>query len=599
MTPVIPYLKPQLILCYHLSMQIQTESALASEVNRVADQFPGNNNDASRLPDSNEQLKSIRELLEPTKSKADVEALRDGLLHFIGQASPISGNGSGELVAKLESFLRQVVSPLANFQIGKLFKAYLPESSRTPDSHSSVVTNVDEAFTTMQGLLGEDMEALTNRYQTKYADIVSRLNTIRTIDDSQAKNSEGSDDYYKWLDFDYLKSINSDFNKPTAAKMKSQGLNSALVCGMGGSSMYPKLIETSFPTDFKVQVQDNLDPGSLIRRLGALGDGIEKTNFVMISKSGSTNEVLQNLQIILDKLSQFYSGDKLRALKTFAKNTVFITEDNDKDLREIKAEIEAKTDIEISNIDHPAFVGGRYSMMSPVGMYIAELKGLDSDAFIAGAEECWDRLSKTPRLADSEIGKYALLDMKLAESGKFAARYVMPYSDRLELLPAASAQLTGEGTNKYGMNTLPQMHNRGTTGEHSDIEALCKTDKQRLLLEQILLANDTDHIHGDTGLNSLRKFAGKSANADRLQTHALPLNKYLRENKQSPVITTIIDKVDERNMGYIMTQRMLIAAVEAGLHDECFSYDNLQKAVHQSEVETFKKAKGSELAIAV
>ena len=83
----------------------------------------------------------------------------------------------------------------------------------------------------------------------------------------------------------------------------------------------------------------------------------EKTLDIIISKSGNTLETIVNENIFSNK------------------NKLFVTENRDNYLRRLALKL--KSDI----IDHKNFIGGRYSVLSEVGMLPAELMGLNSSKF--------------------------------------------------------------------------------------------------------------------------------------------------------------------------------------------------------------------------
>jgi glucose-6-phosphate isomerase len=149
------------------------------------------------------------------------------------------------------------------------------------------------------------------------------------------------------------KSYKNSYNKKTINKLKKY-LN-IKIFGMGGSSLGTAAIYNFLKHKIKKNFYfiDNLQSKLKFSKI--------KENYInlIVSKSGNTLETISNVNIYLKK------GDK----------NLFITENKENYLsllaRKLKAEI----------IHHNNFIGGRYSVLSEVGMLPAELMGLDEKKF--------------------------------------------------------------------------------------------------------------------------------------------------------------------------------------------------------------------------
>ena len=119
----------------------------------------------------------------------------------------------------------------------------------------------------------------------------------------------------------------------------------------------------------KIYIMDNVDPDSL----NALFDVIDvrKTAFNVITKSGNTVETMSQFMVALSMLKEL--GEDL-------KEHIFLTTDKEKGiLRKIANEYGFKTFIV------PDGVGGRFSVLSPVGLLPAAVIGIDIEALLRGA----------------------------------------------------------------------------------------------------------------------------------------------------------------------------------------------------------------------
>ncbi len=223
--------------------------------------------------------------------------------------------------------------------------------------------------------------------------------------------------------------------------------------------------------------------------------------------------------------------------------------------------------------------------------------GLDTDKFIEGARACVEDVLRVESVLDSDAAKYAILDMLLAKDDKFAARYMLPYGEELASLPALTAQLAGESNNKDGIDSLNQISGTGPIALHSDVESWARKEKRRLLIEEIFVKdNPEDLVHGDTGLKSLGGYRLRSMHQDMLTQLALPTGKHIRENVGNPVISTVIDKLDEFNIAYLVMRYMLSTVVQAGIQDgEGTVASKIDKAIRQPQVEQMKKSRAKTL----
>jgi len=161
-----------------------------------------------------------------------------------------------------------------------------------------------------------------------------------------------------------------------------------VVLGIGGSALGAVALRTALlPRDWnlrspaqrggrpRLHVLDNVDPRS-VRGLLEVVDPA-RTRFLVISKSGSTAETMSQYLLVRERLKE--------AGRTPAQGLAFVTDPVKGVLRRL-----AKAD-GVPTFDVPANVGGRFSVLSPVGMLPAALLGMDVEAMIAGATAMRDR----------------------------------------------------------------------------------------------------------------------------------------------------------------------------------------------------------------
>jgi glucose-6-phosphate isomerase len=403
--------------------------------------------------------------------------------------------------------------------------------------------------------------------------------------------SQGSSimEYYKWLDFDYLESANKKTIDLANSLKKRSDLKNIFVVGMGGSGINSMVLKNSlyeFSCENKAYnffIQNNLDPISLLARLNEIDETFTETLFVIITKSGGTDEVRRNLQTIMN----FAEAKEGFDLKKFAANLVFITEPERDEkanfMHTFRNEIKEKTGSVIPYLENDPNIGGRFSMFSPVGMFSAEMMGLSSQKLIQGAKQAFENFKAgAPAFFD-----LAALDIFLAQNN-FNTRYSMVYADSLEAVNKFRAQLKGESLNKDGIESTIHVPGIGTVNHHSDLELLLKKENG-LILEQVFFANARYDHKNKASLDCFKDLDGQS-NFDSLRkNHIDPLAQYILENK-APVIQTIIENQDEESLAEFYMQDMILTVVQAGIQDEMGKTEKQDLVIRQWEVERYKKS---------
>jgi len=234
-----------------------------------------------------------------------------------------------------------------------------------------------------------------------------------------------------------------------------------VVLGIGGSSLgaqaLSQLHDYFTPSSFlpvhgpRLHFLDNPDGPTMSRLMTALP--VARTHYLVVSKSGGTAEPMMQALAAIDHIT--VRGNK----SDISKLVHAVSEPKDNALTRL-ARAHG-----ISVLDHPADIGGRYSVLSIVGLLPALLMGLDAKAVRAGAAQV---------LADARGGRAdALLDgaafsVSAAEAG-LNVQVLMPYSDRLERFAAWYRQLWAESLGKNGRGTLP-VRALGPVDQHSQLQ---------------------------------------------------------------------------------------------------------------------------------
>ncbi len=216
----------------------------------------------------------------------------------------------------------------------------------------------------------------------------------------------------------FSKSYSYSFTKKQLKKFKK--FNFFQIYGMGGSSLGIQAIYDFMKPKIKKKFYffDNLDSKNKIIKTKS------KSLNLIISKSGNTLETIVNENI--------FSGS----------NKLYITENNNNYLR--NTALRLKKEI----IEHKNFIGGRYSVLSEVGMLPAELMGLNSNKF-----KRFDKLVSNRDFINSLLANVNML-YRLVKMGKTNS-IILNYDESSYNLFRWYQQLVAESLGKNSKGVLP------------------------------------------------------------------------------------------------------------------------------------------------
>jgi glucose-6-phosphate isomerase len=236
-----------------------------------------------------------------------------------------------------------------------------------------------------------------------------------------------------------------------------QKFRDVIILGTGGSSLggqtlYSLADERAQP---RLHFLDNIDPATFGSLFAAIDPA--RTGVVAISKSGGTAETMTQFAICIDWLRAKLDPDAV------GRHTIAITEPRDNPLRQLAMRLTTPI------LDHDPGIGGRYSVLSNVGLLPAMLAGLDVAALRAGAGETLDAAlnAGTPRDSGPALG--AALSVGLSEQRGIGTTVILPYVDRLAHFGLWFRQLWAESLGKDGKGTTP-IRAMGTVDQHSQLQ---------------------------------------------------------------------------------------------------------------------------------
>ena len=346
------------------------------------------------------------------------------------------------------------------------------------------------------------------------------------------------DNYELPLLSSYEKNFDLDFTSKTIKKFSKY--KNIIIVGMGGSILGTKSIYSFFKKKIKKNLFffDNLDPNLYfeLRKINNLSNSC----YIVVSKSGNTIETIANLEVLFKNLSK----NKL----------IFITEFTDSRLMNFANKHE------IDVIEHKEFIGGRYSVLSEVGMFPAKLMGLDIQKF-KNLKKLINNKNFVSTLIQNVASIYTLTKKKIKNS------VILNYDSCFYDLSYWYQQLIGESLGKKNIGITP-------------IVSFAPRDHHSLL--QLYLEGPKDKFF--TFFNSSvkeKKYKNLKLIIDA-QSNAL---QNVFKKRKIPFRNFIFKKMNEEELGTIFTFFVLETILLSRL-TKVNPFD--QPAVEQVKIETKK-----------
>ena len=346
----------------------------------------------------------------------------------------------------------------------------------------------------------------------------------------------------------------------TAAKGR---YTDVVILGIGGSALGPIALRTALrPSSWnllsdktrggnpRLHVLDNVDPETIAAIVARLD--LAHTLFVVTSKSGGTAETMSQFLIVHEAV--------MRASLPPKKHVVFITDPAQGALRPLAV----KTGIPA--LDIPPSVGGRFSVLTPVGTLPAALIGIDVTKLLEGAADMATRCEATS-LNENPAGVFATLQWLADTRHGKSINVIMPYSDPLRDFADWFVQLWAESLGKLkpdgssvGQTPLAAL---GATDQHSQVQLFMEGPKDKVVT---FIAVDERRVdltipHGFKEVRELGYLGGHTLSElisveQRATAGALA-------KRGRPNLTIHVDRVDEWHVGGLI-MLLEIATAYAG-----------------------------------
>lgn len=363
-----------------------------------------------------------------------------------------------------------------------------------------------------------------------------------------------------------------------AARLKD-GATDVLVLGTGGSSLgaqaLAQLADWGVPGLSllrplpRMTFLDNLDPHTMAALLAKLP--LATTRVLAVSKSGGTGETLMQCIALLDAYGKAGLGTRIGdVMLGISEPRVAGRRNGLRDLLEPHG---------VAFLDHDPGVGGRYSVLTNVGLVPAAILGLDIAAIRAGAAEALAPVLDGLPPADVPAAVGAALSGAAALGDK-PITVLMAYADRLDRFLAWFVQLWGESLGKDGRGTTP-VRALGPVDQHSQLQLYLGGPADKLFT---VITTELKGVGPRLDAEFAKAagepdFAGKTI-GDFTAAEGRATADTLAKNGR-PVCRIKVDTVDERTLGHLLMHFMLVTILTARLI-EVNAFD--QPAVEEGKI---------------
>lgn len=359
---------------------------------------------------------------------------------------------------------------------------------------------------------------------------------LEAFDTLMNKDGEGND-FLGWIDrpVDYDKDEFKRIKKAAASiREKSDVLVSI---GIGGSYLGIKAVEVACDSYFNSKRKTEIIyAGNQIsgEYLSDLFDYLEDKDYSLnvISKSGTTTEPAIAFRILREALEEKYGKEE-------AKTRIFATTDKEKGALKELADAEGFESFVV-----PDDIGGRFSVISAVGLLPLAVAGIDIDEFMAGFAD--GREKYTDKSMENDAIKYATVRNMLNAEGK-DIEILLNYEPKLAYVAEWWKQLYGESEGKDGKGIFPASVSN-TTDLHSMGQMI--QDGKRNIFETVIEVENPNKditIKEDAeNLDGLNYLAGKTMSYVNKQ--AMEGTTMAHVEGGVPNIRIILDEINERKL---------------------------------------------------
>ena len=389
---------------------------------------------------------------------------------------------------------------------------------------------------------------------TKHTNITKKMMSeyakkVKSIHEELHERADNESDFVGWLNLptNYDKEEFKRIKK--AAKKIGKESDILIVIGIGGSYLGARAVIESLTSTFcnlltpkqrkypqVLYVGNNISPNYM-------NDLIEYVNgkdfsINVISKSGTTTEPAIAFRIFREILENKYGIDE-------ARSRIYVTTDKEKGALKTLADNEGYEKFVV-----PDNIGGRYSVLTAVGLLPIAVAGVDIDKLIEGARNAQDRFNDSD-LKYNECYQYAVLRNILYTKLLKTTEILVNYEPKMHYFTEWWKQLYGESEGKEHKGVFPagvefttDLHSMGQyiqEGKRNLFETVITIKKPNT---DITINSDDDNLDGLNYLaGKTMDYVNKKATEATIQAHV---------SGDVPNIVIEMEKLDEENIGELI-----------------------------------------------
>ena len=380
---------------------------------------------------------------------------------------------------------------------------------------------------------------IENKEIMKYKDRVEKIH--KNLHERTSKE----DDFVGWLELptNYDK---KEFKRiQSAAKRINKDSDILLVIGIGGSYLGARaVIEALSSSFYNMQTLkqrkhtlvlfagNNLSPNYINDLIEVIGDKDFSIN--VISKSGTTTEPAIAFRIFREILENKYGIDE-------ARSRIYVTTDKERGALKILSDEEGYETFVI-----PDNIGGRFSVLTPVGLLPIAVAGIDIEKLMKGAKLAQDNYNDE-KLKYNECYQYAVIRNILYKDGKTTEVFAN-YEPKMHYMTEWLKQLFGESEGKEeegifpaGIDLTTDLHSMGQymqQGLRNLFETVLSIETPK---SNITINSDDDNLDGLNYLaGKVLDYVNKKAMEGTIEAHV---------SGGVPNILFKMEKLDEENLG--------------------------------------------------
>lgn len=346
--------------------------------------------------------------------------------------------------------------------------------------------------------------------------------------------------------------------RKTASRI-SKNFSDVVVLGTGGSSLGAQMLVSLVGKQIyvpnggaRLHFPDNLGPHTMQQLINELD--LSTTHFLVISKSGGTAETIAQMLACFSKMLTFAGEKEIR------NHFTIIVQPGKSFLHDFAKKWRLPLHY------HDPDLGGRFSVLSVVGLLPAMIAGLDVIALREGAEQILQSVMSADHVSEMGPAVGAIAAYELQKTQNININVMMPYECRLKSFSAWYKQLWAESLGKDGKGATP-VDALGPVDQHSQLQLFLDgpNDKYFTILTSSTKGTgptiDSTLIQDD----SYSYMAGCTI-GDLVEAEAISTITALKQMGK-PVRHIRIRELNERTLGALIMHFMLETIICAHLMD--------------------------------